>query len=244
MIVSPKVCVAICNYNHEKYLKQSIKSIVDQTYENLDIAVVDDGSDEPDVVKSIVESMEDKRIRYIPIQNNRGKWNALNVAFASTDAEICTSHDADDVSLPWRISAQLGVLSQTATLHNLCGFVSCWSDEQINQQQTSILRNTPENIKMVYGDEVAKSVLAGFQTPGINHYFTGKFETAGVSAMFHKSLWDLGFRFNPPGCGIRTLMSEDSDFNFRVTSALRRTSLLLETPYLYRRNTSTNKEEK
>ena len=87
-------------------------------------------------------------------------------------------------------------------------------------------------------------MLQGFYTPGINHYYTGNFETAGVSSMFYKEIWDIGFRYNPPSCGLRTLLSEDSDFNFRVTASLRSTSILLDTPYLYRRNTSTNKEEK
>lgn len=93
------------------------------------------------------------------------------------------------------------------------------------------------------GEEVANVVLRGYETPGINHYFTGNFETAGVSSMFLKKIWDIGFRFNPPKMGIRTLLSEDSDFNFRVTAGLRSTSILLEKPYLYRRNTSTNREE-
>ena len=241
---SPKVCVAICNYNHSKYLKQSIRSIVEQTYENLDIAVIDDASDDRDESISIAESFGDKRIRYVQLPLNRGKWNALNTAFSTTDAEICTSHDADDVSLAWRISAQLKIMSQTKTLHNLCGFISCWTDEQLNDMLAGSSRTEPDTLRIVDGEEVAKLVLAGYQTPGINHYFTGKFETAGVSAMFHKTLWSIGFRFNPPSCGIRTLLSEDSDFNFRVTAALRSTSLLLETPYLYRRNTSTNKEER
>ena len=86
--------------------------------------------------------------------------------------------------------------------------------------------------------------MHGFKTPGINHYFTGNFETAGVSSMFHKTVWEMGLRFNPPKSGLRILMSEDSDFNCRTTLLLRSTSILLETPYLYRRNTSTNKEEK
>jgi hypothetical protein len=91
-------------------------------------------------------------------------------------------------------------------------------------------------------DDIAKLVMLGYHSPRINHYYTGDFETAGVSAFFYKAIWDMGIRFNPPDQGLRTLLSEDSDFNFRVTSILRKTSVLAETPYCYRRNTSTNKE--
>lgn len=239
--MNPKVCVAICNYNHSDYLEESIQSIVSQKYENLDIVVVDDGSEEEDVVKKIVGSFADKRIRYIPIYKNLGKWNALNVAFSSTDAQICTSHDADDVSLDWRIRSQIETMISTKTVHNLCGFVSCWNEEEVQQKRQT---RSPDKIRVISGPEINQLVLYGFETPGINHYFTGNFETAGVSAMFYKRIWDLGFRFNPPGCGTRVLLSEDSDFNFRVTANLGLTSILAEAPYLYRRNTSTNKEER
>lgn len=239
---STKVCVAICNYNHNKYLRQSIASIVNQTYKNLDIVVVDDGSDDAVGTRDIVQSFSDERIRYIQIGKNTGKWNALNIAFGSTDATICTSHDADDVSLHWRIAAQVNALLETKTIHNLCGFTSCWSDDEVDNSYANM--QEPTELKVAAGEEVVKAVLYGFDTPGINHYFTGNFETAGVSSMFYKRIWQLGFRFLPPGQNLRTLLSEDSDFNLRVTTALRSTSLLLEAPYLYRRNTSTNKEER
>ncbi len=240
-MIGPKVCVAVCNYNHSIYLHQSIQSIVDQTYKNLDIVIVDDGSKDQDEVEKIVKSFNDTRVRYIAIKNNSGKWHALNTAFSTTNADLCTSHDADDVSLPWRISSQVGALAQTKTLHNLCGFISCWSSEDLNKLKISSV--APNEMKVIAGEDVTKLVMQGFDTPGINHYFTGGFETAGVSSLFYKRIWNLGFRFLPPGKNLRVLVSEDSDFNFRVTSSLRSTSLLLEKPYLYRRNTSTNKEE-
>lgn len=237
-----KICIAICNYNHSQYLKQSINSIVSQSYENLDIAIVDDGSKNQHDVDEIISSFNDKRIRYIRLLKNTGKWNALNLAFSTTDAEICTSHDADDVSLPWRIDSQYEVMVETKTVHNLCGFISCWEQEQMSSMQNEYSIK-PQNLNLATGEAICNAVMMGFKAPHINHYFTGNFETAGVSAMFYKTIWDCGFRFNPPGLNLRTLLSEDSDFNFRVTAALRSTSLLLEKPYLYRRNTSTNKEE-
>ena len=241
-IKQPRVCVAICNYNHELYLSQSIQSIVDQTYQDLDIVIVDDGSSDRLAVRRIIESFKnDTRIRYIELQENKGKWHCLNLAFSTTSCDICTSHDADDVSLPWRIESQVGALLQTNTLHNMCGFLPCWSEDDIDK---AIKIKRPDQMNVMIGENVAKMVMLGFEMPNVNHYFTGEFATAGVSALFYKKLWDLGFRFMPPNQGLRVLTSEDSDFNFRVTTALRSTSLLLERPYLYRRYTGTNKEEK
>ena len=234
-----KVCVAICNYNHEMYLEESIRSVVKQDYEDLDIVVVDDFSDNRKIAKEISNSFNDKRVRFLQTERNFGKWNSLNLAFSTTSAQICTSHDADDVSLPWRISSQLIAMKETGTVHNLCGFLHCWNEQDVIKGYSV---QKPKTMCYLNREEIFSAVLTGYQTPGINHYFTGEFQTAGVSSMFEKWIWDIGFRFNPPSAGIRILHSEDSDFNCRVTLSLRATSILAETPYLYRRNTSTNKE--
>ena len=110
-------------------------------------------------------------------------------------------------------------------------------NDKIKRDYTS-----PTELQVVDSDLVSRAVMTGRSTPGINHYFTGQFETAGVSALFYRQIWEMGIRFNPPSVGIRTLVSEDSDFNFRVTALLSRTSILAEQPYCYRRNTSTNTE--
>ena len=238
----PKVLVTISCYNHGKYLNESVKSITDQTYQNLDICIVDDGSDADQNIQKIIKSLaeQDSRIRSITLDKNRGKWFALNEAIRTSDAEYCTSHDADDISLPDRIKRQLECLIKTSTLHNLCGFYHCWSESDIAKVKESHV--TPSTMLIANPDEVAKVVLMGKATPGINHYFTGNFETAGVTSFFDRNIWDFGIRYNPPGIGLRTLVSEDSDFNFRTTTLLRQTSILLEQQYCYRRNTSTNKE--
>lgn len=236
---TPKICVAVCNYNHSKYLEESLRSVVEQDYGNLDIVVVDDGSSDL-LSKDIATSFSDSRIRHHRFETNHGKWHALNYAFSTTQATVCTAHDADDVSLSWRLSAQMAAMQATKTVHNLCGFIHCWDEADVTKGR-ALAR--PDSMSCIGAEDVARLVTTGYQAPGCNHYYTGNFETAGVSAMFLKRVWDIGFRFNPPGLGLRVLHSEDSDFNCRVTLGLRSTSILAETPYLYRRNTSTNKEE-
>ena len=236
-----KICVAICNYNHERFLDKSIRSILTQDYQDLDVVVVDDSSKNQKQVYEIVEEINDQRIRFIPLTTNLGKWNALNIAFSTTSADACTSHDADDVSLSWRLSHQLLIMQETKSIHNLCGFIHCWNENDINDGDKLV---KPKSIKFISSDSVFEMVSQGFKTPGINHYFTGEFETAGVSSMFLRRVWDMGIRFNPPNLGLRIRHSEDSDFNTRLTLTLNSTTVLAETPYLYRRNTSTNSEKR
>ena len=239
-----KILVSIACYNHGKYLQQSINSIQAQTWKNLDIAVVNDGSDPDQKIDEIVEmiSRSDERIRYKKFEKNVGKWQALNYSMSTSDAKFFTSHDADDVSLPDRISRQIRCLLETGTVHNLCGFYHCYSDDDI-----AIAEKIPkfgDKLSIIDPETVRQLVIQGHQTPGINHYFTGNFETAGVTSMFHRSLFDYGLRFNPPDVGLRVLNSEDSDFNFRATTFLGSTSILAERQYCYRRHTSTNNEKK
>jgi glycosyltransferase involved in cell wall biosynthesis len=237
----PKVAVIICHYNHNQYLKQSIQSIVNQSYENLDIIIVDDGSDNPP--DDIVTLFDDERIIYKKLNKNCGKWFCLNYAIGLTDATIITSHDADDVSLINRIDRQLKTMLGTKTFHNLCGFHHCYNQDDIEKYVGEDQINN-DQLRVLDAEWVSAAVHHGFENPAINHYFTGNFETAGVSAMFFKEIWTKGIRFNPPNIGLRVLMSEDSDFNFRVTTMLQKTSICAEQLYCYRRHTSTNKEEK
>jgi len=240
-----KILVTICNYNHAKYLKESLESIQNQTYENLDICIYDDASTSVEEVKDICEPLKssDPRIRTIYSEANHGKWFGLNRAIETTNAVICTSHDADDISLPDRLEMQWKTLVHTQTLHNLCGFFHCWNEDEVNSLKSEKY-DREKNITVIQPEQVLELVNQGFQHPQINHYFTGQFETAGVTSMFLKTFWDLGIRFNPPNIGLRTLLSEDSDFNFRMTTLFHRTSITAEKLYLYRRNTSTNKEQR
>ena len=238
----PKITVVISCYNHQDYLKESIKSIQNQTWQNLDICVINDGSDSTEQINDIMATIttEDDRVRYISYATNIGKWHGLNLGIESSSTQVVTSHDADDVALADRIERQFLCMKNTDTIHNLCGFYHCYNEEDVDRYK---LIRQDDDLKMMQPSEVSQLILKGYNTPGINHYYTGDFETAGVSAMFLSQVWRAGMRFNPPGMGLRTLLSEDSDFNFRLTVLLGRTSILAEQLYCYRRFTSTNKEE-
>jgi hypothetical protein len=132
-------------------------------------------------------------------------------------------------------------MQYTSAVHNLCGFYHCWDEDDISVHR---LERNESDLAIMTPEEVFEQAYAGFNHPNINHYCTGDFETAGASAMFYRGVWSLGIRFNPPGMGLRVLNSEDSDFNFRVTMAFQKTSVLMEKLYCYRRNTSTNNEMK
>ena len=62
------VSVILPNYNGEKFLKESIKSVLEQSYSNVELIIVDDGS--TDNSRNIIESFHDSRIKTIYLQKN------------------------------------------------------------------------------------------------------------------------------------------------------------------------------
>lgn len=239
---APLITVVVPCFNHGKYLTEAVESLLVQTYDNLEIIIVNDGS--TDNTKEVAEGLTklDSRVQFIDLPENKGKWNALNTAIAQCKGLIVTSQDADDLALPDRIKRQFDTMAATNSAHNLCGFYHCHTEADVATHKGE--RFEGQDLKGLETEVVAQMVEHGFLTPGINHYFTADFETAGTSAMFLKAIWNIGFRFLPPGLGLRVTNSEDSDFNTRVTLALRNTTILAEKLYLYRRGTGTNNEAK
>jgi glycosyltransferase involved in cell wall biosynthesis len=98
------VTVVICVYNAGDLLRPSVESILNQTYSNLEVLVVDDGSTDDCV--STIDHLHDPRIRILR-QENKGKPAAMNYALSELRGEFYAVQDADDLSLPQRIERQL-----------------------------------------------------------------------------------------------------------------------------------------
>jgi glycosyltransferase involved in cell wall biosynthesis len=89
----PLVSILINNYNYQEFLKESVDSALAQTYPNLEIIVVDDGS--TDNSRQIIDSYGAK---IIPIyQQNKGQASTFNQGFAASKGEIIFLLDADDI---------------------------------------------------------------------------------------------------------------------------------------------------
>jgi glycosyltransferase involved in cell wall biosynthesis len=99
------VSIVTCVYNAGEYLRPSILSVVNQTYRNLDIIIVDDGSTDG-CLDTITDLLDDKRIRVFR-QANATRPVALNRALDRVQGEFYAIQDADDISKPTRIQKQL-----------------------------------------------------------------------------------------------------------------------------------------
>jgi glycosyltransferase involved in cell wall biosynthesis len=92
---SPKVSIVLPTYNGAKYIRQSIDSCLNQTYQNIELVIVDDGS--TDETSVIVRFYKDERIQYLRHEKNKGLPHALNTGFAHTTGEYLTWTSDDNL---------------------------------------------------------------------------------------------------------------------------------------------------
>jgi glycosyltransferase involved in cell wall biosynthesis len=104
----PRLSAAIVTYNRARYLPRAIESVLDQTYRDLELIVVDDGSTD-DTVEAIAPYGD--RIRYVR-QENQGKAAARNRAVCLADGELVAFCDSDDSWVPDRIERQVRTLDE------------------------------------------------------------------------------------------------------------------------------------
>ncbi len=88
------ISVIIPAYNHEKFIKTTISSVLNQTYEHLELIIVDDGS--TDNTPEVINSFKDSRIRSVR-QTNQDAYNALNRGLAMAQGSITTVLNSDDI---------------------------------------------------------------------------------------------------------------------------------------------------
>ena len=97
-------------YNAEKYLYKALDSIVNQTYKNLEVICVNDGSTDKSEEIILNFKNKDSRIVYIKNEKNIGLIKTLNKAIDIANGKYIARMDADDISLPERLEKQYNFL--------------------------------------------------------------------------------------------------------------------------------------
>ncbi|MCK0770250.1 glycosyltransferase family 2 protein [Chromohalobacter canadensis] len=106
----PKVTIIMPVYKAEETLHIAVDSLLGQSWENLEILIVDDCS--PDDTFSVAREYEkiDSRVKAFKQEVNQGSYSARNLALSKATGEFITTHDADDWSHPQKIETQISHL--------------------------------------------------------------------------------------------------------------------------------------
>lgn len=126
----PLVSVLICAYNVEKYIDECILSIINQTYSNLEIIIVNDGSNDLTLEHLEKFSQEDKRIRIINNQYNLGFINSLNIGLDYTSGEYIARMDADDIAKPYWIENIVSYLEKNKNIIAMGAYLEILVEEK------------------------------------------------------------------------------------------------------------------
>ncbi|MBI4335205.1 MAG: glycosyltransferase [Candidatus Omnitrophica bacterium] len=105
MTKKPKVSVIMLVYNTAEFLREAVDSILNQTFKNFELIVINNGS--TDDSGKILKSYADRRIRIIEIKNGVAIPRARNIGVRAASGEYVAIMDSDDVSMPARFAKQV-----------------------------------------------------------------------------------------------------------------------------------------
>ncbi len=114
----PTLSVVMLVYNGEKYLRESIQSVLDQTFKDFELIIINDGSTDGSL--EVIRSFEDPRIRLIDNQVNRGIPYSRNLGLKEARGDFLTWTDCDDINLPERFEKQLNFMENRPQF-GVCG---------------------------------------------------------------------------------------------------------------------------
>jgi len=117
---NPRITVLMPVYNVESFIKESIVSILNQSYSDFELLIIDDASTD-DTVNRIIE-FSDSRIKLIKKPKNLGLIDSLNLGIKLAKGQYIARMDGDDISTPDRFQKQLDILLNNPEI-KACG---CW----------------------------------------------------------------------------------------------------------------------
>ena len=175
---NPAISVIVPTYNRASLVVCAIQSIREQTYQNFEIIVVDDGS--TDNTKEVVESLGDMRIRYISHERNKGGSAARNTGIKAARGKYIAFLDSDDEWEPSKIERQLEIFSKGDARLGAVGAGRIIKFTNSNRKEIKIPSGSLGNIY--------KKLLQGKSFPGATSTIIIKRECFEKVGLFDESL--------------------------------------------------------
>lgn len=122
----PLVSVVISSYNHAAFIQDSIKSIIDQNYKNIELIIIDDGSQDDSIEKinKMIASCQKRFIRFeFRSRSNKGLSATLNEALDWCQGKYFSPFASDDVMFPSKTLDQVDIMEKYENISVMCGGV-------------------------------------------------------------------------------------------------------------------------
>ncbi|MGL4739215.1 MAG: glycosyltransferase family 2 protein [Sarcina sp.] len=118
-----KVSIVMSVFNGEKFLKEAIESILNQTFKNFEFLIINDGSTDQSL--DILKSYSDERIKILDNSGNKGLIYSLNRGVKESQGEYIARMDADDISMPNRLEKQVEFLDENIDVNLVGSSIEC-----------------------------------------------------------------------------------------------------------------------
>lgn len=223
----PLVTVIVAVYNISHYLREALGSVINQTFRNLEIIIVDDGS--TDGSETICdEYANDPRIKVVH-QRNMGLGAARNAGIDMMTGKYVAFLDGDDAFLPDTVRCMVEYSEKNDADIVVCGYDEVRTESSLSKSILRKRRGISFNHAMMLCSAEALNLLVA-----------GKINCSAWNKLYRSNLWnDLRF---PEGC-----VYEDTQVILRAIEKSSRVMLIPEKLVLYRRRkgsiTSTQTEE-
>lgn len=150
---NPKVSVVMSTYNDGKYVYEAVTSILNQTFTDLELIIINDAS--TDNTFEIISKIEDPRVVILSNETNQGLPYSLNRGFRIARGKYIARMDGDDISLPERIQKQYDYMENHPDVA-ICG---C---NFKHFERSNVVVACPEDsdaikVKILYGSPLAHS---------------------------------------------------------------------------------------
>ncbi len=179
----PKVSIIIPAYNAADYLADAIDSALAQTYKNIEILVINDGSKDDGATEKVALSYGDK-IRYFKKENG-GVSTALNLGIEKMEGDYFSWLSHDDIYLPQKIEKQVSLIETEKDI------ILC-SGSLMDSEKKPIPHRTKTVEKALNGRELFGEFLHGYALNGLGFLIPRKvFEKVGMFDETMRYLQDL-----------------------------------------------------
>ena len=175
------VSIIMPTYNCGKFIKKTIDSVINQTYSNWELIVVDDCSND-DTEKVLKKYQKDKRINYIKLEKNSGAAVARTEAMRMAKGNYMAFLDSDDLWYPEKLEKQLKFMQD-----NNYDF-TCTAYEQIDEDDNKLNKVIKTKKKTDY-NRILLDCPVGNSTVMYNVDKLGKFEVPNIRKRNDDALW-------------------------------------------------------
>ena len=220
---NPKVSILIPLYNQERYFKDCMRSVEAQTYKNLEIIIVNDGSKDKSPQMARDWAARDNRVKVID-KKNEGLAYARRDGLLAATGEFVSFLDSDDMLTPHAIETMLAPMMEKNV-----DLVLGLYDKKLGFYKR---RKADKDYKFPFNEVVTQPEL--FDKYYIGFFRNDMFPASACAKLYRKSILDKAYQDTDLYSEEIRFMGEDQYFNLKLFPYLRSMYRIDETVYIYR----------